>query len=192
MMKIQTERLKRMFVEPRVSYGVFFAGIVLMAAVSFAAIVSGYDRALLEPTPVASLHDAIGETMTAADVAFTVNGFRTDAKGVPGLSPMPGYEFLIPAVTLTNNTGADLEMIPLLYFYIKDSEGNVYHPTAAPIMTDQLTGPILPGETVREEIGFEVPLGIDRPALYFERGTPGHPVVAVDLTDAGASSTTIK
>jgi hypothetical protein len=74
-----------------------------------------------------------------------------------------------------------MEMIPLLYFYIKDGAGNVYHPTAAPIMTDQLTGPLLPGETVREEIGFEVPQNIDHPVLYFERGTPGHPVIAVDL-----------
>jgi hypothetical protein len=190
-MKIQTQRLKRIFVEPQVSYGFFFGAIILVAAISFAAIVFGHDRAALAPALSASAttdtfastsaHHAIGETITIDEIAFAVQSFRIDAKGVPGLAPMPGYEFFIPTVTITNNTGATFEMIPLLYFYIKDPEGDVYRPTAAPIMTDQLTGPLLPGETVREEIGFEVPLGIDRPALYFERGTSGHPVVAVDL-----------
>jgi len=104
---------------------------------------------------------------------------------------MPGYEFVIPTIVITNHLATTLELIPLIYFYVKDSAGNVYHVTAVPTATDQLTGPILPGEKVREEIGFEVPVGIDHPALYFERGTVGHPVIAIDFASSSPASVSL-
>jgi hypothetical protein len=173
-----TERFKNFFSEPRVPYALFFAGIMLAAAVSYLASELGR---YVPPQSVLPAHYAVGDTIETDGVAVSVESVRYDTKGYPGFTPMPGYEFLIPMVDITNHLATNLELIPLIYFYIKDKAGNVYHITAVPIVTDQLTGPILPGENVREELGFEVPQGIDQPTLYFERGTVGHPVVAINL-----------
>jgi len=173
------DRLQRIFTKPRVPYGLFVLGVPLAAAMGYAAVEFGR---YAPPTAAApAKHFAVGDTIETDGVAVSVDSFRYDVKGYPGFTPMPGYQFLIPTVTITNHLATNLEMIPLVYFYIKDSAGNVYDVTAVPITTDQLTGPILPGEKVREELGFEVPVGIDHLALYFERGTVGHPVVAIDL-----------
>ena len=90
----------------------------------------------------------------------------------------------MPMVDVTNHTNAGLEMIPLLYcyFYIKDADGNVYQPTAAPIATGQLTGPILPGKKCAKRSASKCRSILKTPVLYFERGTPGQPIVAVNLT----------
>lgn len=173
-------KLKKLFTEPRVPYGLFFLGIILAVAVGYAAVALGqYTRSLV---PITTPHHVMGDIVSSDGITLTAESFRSDTKGFPGFAPMQDYQFLMPMIDITNHTNVSMEVIPLLYFYIKDNAGNVYHPTAAPIMTDQLTGPLLPGETVREEIGFEVPLGIDHPTLYFERGTPNHPVIAIDLT----------
>lgn len=178
-MKKYIQQFTHLFTEPRVPYGLFFVGLVIAVAVGYGAAESGRSA----PAPVLfSAHYAVGDTILTDGVAVGVESVRADTKGYPGFTPMPGYQFLIPMVDITNHLATNLELIPLLYFYIKDKEGNVYHSTAVPTNTDQLTGPILPGEKVREEIGFEVPQNIDHPALYFERGTIGHPVVAIDLT----------
>ena len=173
-------RLQRLFAKPRVPYGLFFIGIVLAALMGYAAVELGR-YAPQSPATVPATHFAVGGTIETDGVAVSVDSFRFDTKGYPGFTPMPGYEFLIPTVTVTNNLATNLELIPLIYFYVKDSAGNIYHVTAVPAASDQLTGPILPGEKAREEIGFEVPVGVDHPALYFERGTAGHPVIAIDL-----------
>jgi hypothetical protein len=175
-----TTKLQQLFTRPRVPFGLFFIGVVLAAAVGYAAV--EIEQYAPPPVAISSAHFAVGDTIEADGVAVSVENFRYDTTGYPGFTPMPGYEFLIPTVDITNDLATNLELIPLVYFYVKDSAGNVYHVTAVPTATDQLTGPILPGEKVREEIGFEVPLGIDHPALYFERGTVGHPVIAIDLT----------
>ena len=173
------QRFKNFFTEPRVPYGLLTIGIILAMIVGYAAVGSG--RLAPLPAPTTPVHYAVGDTIQTDSIALKVESFRFDLKGVPGFAPMPGYQFLMPMVTIANRTNTNFELIPLLFFYIKDSKGNVYHPTAAPIVTDQLTGPILPGEKVREELGFEVPVGTRNPALYFERGTAGHPVIVIDL-----------
>jgi hypothetical protein len=173
--------LKNIFTKPQIPSGLFIIGIVLAAGVGYTAVALKYLHE--SSVQIISLHHVAGENIETDGVTLTMESFRVDTKGVPGLAPSSGNEFIMPMVDITNHTNADLEMIPILYFSIKDADGNVYHPTAVPLMTDQLTGPILPGEKVREEIGFEIPLNSKDPALYFERGTPNHPVVAIDLVN---------
>ncbi|HVN26213.1 MAG TPA: DUF4352 domain-containing protein [Candidatus Paceibacterota bacterium] len=171
---------KKIFTEPKVSYGILVVALLCMAAVSKLALDIGSSQSEgIRAVP--SAHYSVGQAVNANEIALTVDGFREDVEGLPYLKPDAGNKFLIPTVSITNHTASQFDLIPLLFFYIKDAEGNVYDITAAPIHTAQVTGPILPGETVKEELGFEVPANIDHPTLYFERGTPDHLVVAVDL-----------
>lgn len=170
-------RLKSFFVEPKVPYGLLLAGLLITTIVVLIAVRQNRFIASINPFR----HHTMGETVDVNGVSVRVESFRYDTKGKGPFIPQPGNEFLILTIDIQNNTDADFELIPLAYFYIKDAAGNVYNVTDAPVQNSQLTGPILPHENAREEIGFEVPGHIVRPALYFERGTPDHLVTAIDL-----------
>jgi hypothetical protein len=181
-MKKYSKRFKDIFTQPWIPVGPFFISLGFMAVATYIAIQLGQFSQGSKIAIVSAEHHAIGENIVAGNSALKVESVRYDTTGNQVLKPEAGNEYLMPTVDITNHSNENLQLIPLLFFYIKDSQGNVYDITAAPIHNDQLTGPILPGETAREEIGFEVPTGIDHPALYFEPGTTGDPVVAVDLS----------
>ena len=151
--------------------------LIIMAGVSsYVTILSTQKR-----NSSLSKHYSIGQNVNINDVSLNVESLRYDIRGSASNQLKSGYQYLITTVVLTNNLASNFEMMPLLYFYIKDGQGNIYNVSVADIYGEQLTGPILPGESVREEIAFEVPINVDKPTLYFQRGTPDHAVVAFDL-----------
>jgi len=68
-----------------------------------------------------------------------------------------------------------------------DSAGNVYVVAAIPSQGAQFSGSILPGDTIREELGFEVAQHVSDLTLYFEPGTVDRSMFAVDLTPQNTS-----
>ena len=168
------------FLAPKVSYGLFAVGLALMAIASYAAVEMGQS---LRESVSASRHYTIGEVASIQRVSLTVESVRYDAQGDGYIAPKPGRQFLMPTIYVKNGLPTNFELIPLLYFYLKDGKGNVYNTTVGPIHGNQLAGPILPYEGVREEIAFDVPNDIVYPSLYFERGTADHAVGAIDLWD---------
>lgn len=114
-------------------------------------------------------------------VSMRVEKVRQDPIGAGPLTPRKGYVFIIPTITFTNNSTTSYELIPLLALHIKDSKGNVYNVTAIPSDTNELSGPILPYDKVREEVGFEVASEATDLILYFETGTPERTVLTERL-----------
>ena len=75
------------------------------------------------------------------------------------------------------------DFIPLLSLYVKDSSGNVYPETAVASEGSMLSGPLLPHDILREEVGFEVPRGASGLVLYFEAGGTDRNIIAINLED---------
>lgn len=168
---------KAFMTKPKVSFGVFiFFLIVAIVITAYAVSWGTQDRQ--------SAHRAssqIGKEIIAGDIALTVHGVRRDSVGGGPLIPQKGNEFLITMLTVRNLGSKPFELIPLLQFHIKDSAGNIYNVTAVPTPGNQLSGPLSPHDLVREELGFEVPRGINDPMLYFESEQK---VFVVDLKKA--------
>lgn len=63
----------------------------------------------------------------------------------------------------------------------------MYTIAAIPSRGAQFSGSILPGDTIREEIGFEVARDALDLTLYFEPGIADQTMIAVDLTERASS-----
>lgn len=166
-----------MFVKPAIPWGVFLIFIMVSMMVTWFAL----DEGEIRQEKSLFGHYYLGDEITTPTVTLTVHGVRSDAKGTGPLVPKKGYEFIIADVTFQNNTEKPFDLAPLLFFHIKDDTGKVYNVTAVPTQTNQLSGPVLPHDKVREEIGFEVIKDAKEPVLYFETGRRDYPVIAVDL-----------
>lgn len=123
----------------------------------------------------------LGEEINSGGLSLVVESVRRDDKGSGPLKPIEGNEYVIVKINLKNNTSKSFDFIPLLFFHLKDSAGNVYESTAVPTDGAQLSGALLPQDSIREDIGFEVPKKTGNLVLYFEPGTPGKPTLSIDL-----------
>ena len=124
---------------------------------------------------------ALGETVVLDQMALTVESVRIDATGAGPLAPHAGNIFVVSTITIENRSGQQVEFIPLLQFYLKDRAGNVYNATPVPSNSNELTGPILPHDKLREELGFEVAKNASGLTLYFSPGLSDNAIVAVAL-----------
>ncbi len=124
---------------------------------------------------------ALGETVVLDQMALTVESVRVDATGAGPLAPHTGNIFVVSTITIENRSGQQVEFIPLLQFYLKDRAGNVYNATPVPSNSNELTGPILPHDKLREELGFEVAKNASGLTLYFSPGLSDNAIVAVAL-----------
>lgn len=178
MTKTRLSRAARsLFVSPRIPIGVFAFFILCTMAITWYAIATSSRQ--LPPPPTSRIE----ETVSLPGTDLVVESVRRDASGAGPLTPHPDNEFIVVMVTLVNTSERTFELVPLLSFHIKDAAGNVYNVTAVPSDSNQLSGPLLPHDTIREEIGFEVPKGASGLRMLFEPGTPGHDVALIDLTE---------
>ena len=168
--------LKQFFLEPKIPYGVFIVIIIILLLVIWFGNIKGNEIKLLG---LIDIH-RIGDNINTPNFSVNVSSLRRDSVGGGPLVPKPGYEFIVPTISVQNMTDEPIDFIPLLFFYIKDSEGNVYNVTSVPSQTNQLSGPILAHDKLKEEIGFEIPKTAKGLKLYFEPGTTKY-VVVVDL-----------
>lgn len=176
-MDIKKEKIKIFFTRPKISLGVFLLFITLSLCVGWFAATTG-DK---EQRSNLSLVHRIGEQVQTNELTLSVESVRHDETGAGPLTPRAGYEFIIPTITLKNTSETSFDLIPLLYFHVKDTAGNVYTIVAIPSESNQLSGPILPHDMIREEIGFEVAKDAQGLSLYFDPGTQNQQTVVIDL-----------
>lgn len=165
------------FKQPKISLGVFLLFIILSVCVVWlAATIGGREQ-----RSNLSIVHRIGEQVKTDTLIFSVESVRRDEIGAGPLTPRTGYEFIVPTITLKNTSETSFNFIPLLYLHVKDSAGNVYNVVAIPSESNQLSGPILPHDVIREEIGFEVAKGAEGLTLHFDPGTHDQKSVVFDL-----------
>jgi len=169
--------MRALFVSPRIPAG------VCILFVFFAMGITWYATTLSSRQQPAPLSSTLGETVALPGIDLVVESVRRDAHGTGPLVPRPGYEFVITTVTITNTSERPFELIPLLSFHVKDAAGNVYSVAAVPSESNQLSGPLLPHDKIREEIGFEVLKDAPDLRMVFEPGTPAHDVALINLTE---------
>ncbi|MBI5817260.1 MAG: DUF4352 domain-containing protein [Candidatus Yonathbacteria bacterium] len=171
------EKTKIFFTQPKISFGVFLLFIALSVCVTWFATTTGGR----EQRSNLSIVHRIGEQIQTDTLALSVESVRRDEIGAGPLAPKAGYEFIVPTITLKNTSETSFDLIPLLYFHIKDNKGNVYNVVAIPSESNQLSGPILPYDMIREEIGFEVAKGAEGLTLHFDPGTHNQKSAVIDL-----------
>ncbi len=171
------QKIKQVLLEPRISPAVFLFFIFFTIGVTWYA----ETRWNNERDANLFMHYQLGEEVRTPDLSFTVEKFRLDPQGAGPLTPRAGHEFIIPTIILKNNADKPFDFIPLLALYVKDAPGTVYPIVAVPSEGSQLSGPLLPHDILREEVGFEVPSGASNLVLYFEAGGPDRRIIAVSL-----------
>ena len=123
----------------------------------------------------------LGERIAQGAVAFTVHKVRTDDEGVAPFTPLPGDRFVITELTIENIGTTTIDVIPLFNVHIKDALGYVYSVVAVPSEKDMLSGPLIAGDTLREEVGFEVRKDAQMLKLYYEPGDKKSGIIIVGL-----------
>jgi len=176
-MNTKKEKIKIFFTQPKVSFGVFLLFIALSVGVTWFAGAVGEKE---QRSNLLATH-GIGEKIQTRELTLSVEGVRRDEIGAGPLVPRAGYEFIIPTITLKNTSEKPFDLIPLLYFHIKDNKGNVYNVVAIPSDSAELSGKIPPHDMIREEIGFEVIKGAQGLLLHFDPGTFDQQTVVVNL-----------
>lgn len=109
----------------------------------------------------------IGDQVKSGDFVFSVNEVRRDT-GSGFIKPDDGNVYLIPNVTIENQSVKEVNISTLLQMYIKDGEGNKYTPTLTQDSTGKVDGELLAGEKVKGDVGFEVPANAKELYFYYE------------------------
>jgi hypothetical protein len=132
-------------------------------------------------TPAAGAAGAVaqvGDRVTAEGKALTVEEVSTTNSVNEFFTPEPGNTFLVTGVSI-ENVSSEADRFNMFDFGVRDSQGNSYTPTVAP--EPQLSsGEIVPGETVRGNVAFEVPMDAQGFILLWQPSVLG-PSVRVDL-----------
>lgn len=123
----------------------------------------------------------IGVKIIHPTVAFTVHGVRKDTTGAGPLTPRKDSQFIIVDLSIENLASTSLDIAPILNFHMKDDAGWVYNSVAVPSTHEMLSGAILPGDTLREEVGFEVATSATGLRLYYEPGRTTEEQFIIDL-----------
>ena len=170
-------KTKKMLLEPKISRAVFLLFIFFAVGVTWCAVARG--EMAREENLFA--HYPLGEEIRTGNLSFAVENFRRDTVGAGPFIPRPEHEFIVPTIILKNNSEKSFDFIPLLSLYVKDGSGNVYPVVAVPSEGSQLSGPLLPHDILREEVGFEVPSRASDLVLYFEAGGVERKIIPVRL-----------
>jgi hypothetical protein len=122
----------------------------------------------------------VGDTLIIEDISLRV----LQVERIPGQAPVTapaGFEYLVATVFIGNGTSHDIQIAPLLNFHLKDTAGRVFEITANPNATAQLSGPLVSGDSLQEEISFLVPTDARGLVLLYEPGQSGQQVARILL-----------
>jgi len=129
--------------------------------------------ATTQAPPAAPRTTALGQTFTTQAYSLQLSGLKYDSTGDDTYKPAAGDEFVIMTLTVKNMTDQDLQFLPVLQTYLKDSSGQSYSLAPAPLDNPIESGSILPGDTISGQVSYEVPIGKRDINLYFDSGWPG-------------------
>lgn len=110
---------------------------------------------------------SIGQTFTAGNLEFVVNGIRTDS-GEGFMRPDEGNTFFLVDVSVTNNGSEAVSISSMLMFTVRDSYGFSHSLSIGAVSAGNgsLDGDIMAGRTLRGELGYEIPEGLTGLELF--------------------------
>lgn len=138
---------------------------------------------VVEPTRSALQKYAIGETVIVDDVQVVIN----EVKEVPGteyFKPEEGKRFVSVDLTLENLGSTDFTVSSLLLFSLKDDTGQEYSISISGITASggkSPDGTIIPGDKLRGQLVYEIPVNASGLVLIFEPNILGSSSVRFDL-----------
>ncbi len=160
------KKILTVFFQPTVSLAVLLAVSILAVTLTWSITTGFLIKKSLAERGVAPF----GTEVQSDIMSLRVERVREDPVGALPFVPHEGNTFIIPTIIITNLSSTTRDLIPTLALYIKDSEGNIYNMAVAPLLTEQFGGPILPHDSVRQEMAFEVKKNATHLVFYFEAG----------------------
>lgn len=113
-----------------------------------------------------------GQTLSTKAYELTLSNLRHDSVGDAVYKPANGDEFVVFTIKVKNSTASQLQFLPVLQAYLKDSAGKTYSMTPAPLTNPIQAGGVKGGDTISGQISFEVPKGKTDLNFYFDPGWP--------------------
>lgn len=138
---------------------------------------------IVEPTNSALHKYAIGELVKVDDVQIVIN----EVKEVPGtqyFEPEEGNRFVSVDLTLENLGSDDFTVSSLMLFTLKDDTGQEYSISISGIAASggkSPDGTIIPGDKLRGQLVYEIPVNASGAVLIFEPDLLGSSSVRFDL-----------
>lgn len=138
---------------------------------------------VVEPTKSALQKYAIGETVNVDDLQIVIN----EVKEIPGtqyFEPEEGKRFILVDLTLDNLGSDDFIVSSLLFFALKDDTGQEYSISISGLTASEGKSPdgtIIPGDKLRGQLVYEIPIEASGLVLIFEPNLLGSSSVRFDL-----------
>ena len=138
---------------------------------------------VVEPTRSALQKYAVGEIVKIDDVQIIFN----EVKEVPGteyFKPEEGNRFISVDLTLENLGSDDFTVSSIMLFTLKDDTGQEYSISISGIAASggkSLDGTIIPGDKLRGQLVYEIPVNASGLVLIFEPNILGSSSVRFDL-----------
>ncbi len=125
---------------------------------------------------------AVGDQVESNGFVFTVNEVSRK-QGGQFSTLKEGYEYIVPNVTIENQTDSETTISTLLQMHVKDTEGNKYDVALTTDDTGNIDGELLAGERVKGTVAFEVPQDAENLTLYYEPNWLGSGTIKVALDE---------
>lgn len=123
----------------------------------------------------------IGDTIAANGYELTVNSYQNPyAPPDDFFEPEPGQQWILFDVSITNVSEEDVDY-GTLDFTVRDSDDFSYDTTYVGEERGLSFGSLRPGETVRGEVGFELPVDAHPDLLIYEPGFFGETRIDIEL-----------
>lgn len=138
---------------------------------------------VVEPTKSALQGYAVGEIVKVDDVQIVIN----EVKEVPGtqyFAPDEGNRFISVDLTIENLGSDDFIVSSLMLFALKDDTGQEYSISISGIAASDGKSPdgtIIPGDKLRGQLVYEIPVDASGLVLIFEPNILGSSSVRFDL-----------
>jgi hypothetical protein len=122
----------------------------------------------------------VGDQIQSGEYIVSVNSVRKSS-GSGYVKPKEGSVYIIPNVTIQNNSKDKTTISSLLQMYIKDGEGNKYNPALTSDATGKVDGELLAGEKVKGDVGFEIPTTAKDLKFYYNAAWLTGQSITIDL-----------
>lgn len=150
-----------------IALGILLFIIAICVVIVVTVIGLGVHRAVREVSNRNVVKVAVGQSAGTGDLSIMVNGWQP-SRGDEMTKPGPGNQFIVVDLSITNNDTGSKSVSTLAQMSIRTPSGYDYSQAAyfpEPKFPD---GDILPGQTARGKVAFEVPANIGTMRFVYE------------------------
>lgn len=156
------------------------AGTSVLSIAATLLVVYFYPLSSTQPFRFRPAVYSVGDTIIQDGLSFRVIEV-TRTNGSAQLPAPSGSTYLVTKVVIGNNSGQPVQMIPLLHFHAKDDQGRVFDVTPNPSNSAQLSGLLVDGDTLQEEVSFLIPADARGMHFLYEPGIGDQRVIRIAL-----------